>query len=159
MNRGKLVQFTLFIFALILFICLLFGASHFLYYEFLFQASMLDLLTLTRVMALRNLVAIIFCTVWFVSCWTNVHASDDRNQKLGLLRFTFFLWSAFGMLLFKIHYDFAASIRPVFGTAVTYQFAEYLQRVGLFCVGISLFCYLFSLWLTRIKSMIRSKKQ
>jgi hypothetical protein len=110
LNRGKLVQFTLFIFALILFICLLFGASHFLYYEFLFQASMLDLLTLTRVMALRNLVAIIFCTVWFVSCWTNVHASDDRNQKLGLLRFTFF----FGQLLVCYYLKFIMILQRVY---------------------------------------------
>lgn len=158
MNRGKSVQFTFFILALVLFICLFIGTSCFLYNGFSFQASMLDLLTRTRISTIRKMVAIIFFTVWFVSCWTNLHEADDRIKRTRFNPFTFLLWSAFGILLFKIHYDFARSIRPVFGAAVTYQFSEYLYRVGLFCIGISLFCYLLSLWLAKLVTRISNDK-
>ena len=156
MNRENSAQFTFFMFVLVLFVCIFVGTSYFLYNGFLLQASMLDLLTLTRINALRKLVTIIFFTVWFVSCWTNLYETEDTMRKNKFNLFTFLLWSAFCVLLFKIHYDFARSIRPVFGAVVTYQFSEYLQRVGLFSIGISLFCYQLSFWLAKIITMIFS---
>jgi hypothetical protein len=150
LNKIYLLQFFFLVMMIGLILCFCISKSYYLYNEFLLQASVLDLLTRTRINVLKKLVAVIFFTIWFVSCWLNLFETDDRMHKFGLNRVTFFLWSAFGLFLFKIYYDFAGSIRPVFDAAVTYQYSEYLQRIGIFCLGISLSCYLLSFWLVKI---------
>lgn len=144
MIRAKLVQFLFRILVVGFFLCMFIRTSYYLYNGFWLQVSNLDLLTRTRMGVISNIVAILFFVFWLVSCWINFHGAGDSIKKSLFNRFTFYLWGAFGILLFKVHYDFAWSIRPVFGTTGTYQLSEYLQRVSLFCIGISLVSYLSS---------------
>ena len=71
MNKIYLLQFFFLVMMIGLILCFCISKSYYLYNEFLLQASVLDLLTRTRINVLKKLVAVIFFTIWFVSCWLN----------------------------------------------------------------------------------------